>query len=191
MYTQLVQISIHLKNNNKMMTKGQYLMDITGKWLCTKTFQYNGWYAVDIKDEFSRTDIEVWNANSNRKVNVEVKFRQNDHNKFPTFYVPYNKWKWLSDNQPDTLIYYAWWDKYTILTLDQVAKYPTEWCRAAKNQATLEEGMVKNFIIPVNEVALSDYSPEQNHIVDMYATKARELRANGTWSEKIDVGQNI
>lgn len=174
-----------------MMTKGQYLMDITGKWLCTRSFNYNGWYARNIKDEFSRTDIEVWNADNSRHMFVEVKFRQNDHNKFPTFYFPYNKWKWLTDNQPDTPIYYAWKDKFTMFNLDFVSKYPTEWCRGAKNQATLEEGKILNFIIPVSDVQLYEYSQEQRNIIEMYNLKEGELRANGHWWEKIDVGQNI
>lgn len=173
------------------MTKGQYLMDITGKWLCTLTFQYKGLYAKDIKDEFSRTDIEVWDKVSNKTTSVEVKFRQNNHNDYPTFYVPYNKWKWLTENKPDTLIYYAWKDKYTILTLDQVAKYPIEGCRVAMNQATLDEGIVRNFIIPINDVTLYDYSMEQYKIIGMFNSKKDEIRANGTWYKKIDVNQNV
>ena len=170
-----------------MMTKGQYLMDLTGKWLCAQSFNENGWYAKDTKGEFERTDIEVWNSDQSKHMFVEVKFRQNDHSKFPTFLFPYNKWKWLTDNQPDTLVYYAWKDKYTMFTLDFVSKYPTEWRRAAKNQATLEEGMVQNFVIPVRDIQLYEYSKEQHNVIDMYSSKEAELRANGHWWEKVDV----
>lgn len=169
------------------MTKGQYLMDLTGKWLCERSFNYIGWKAKDTEGEFDRTDIEVWNADNSRHMFVEVKFRQNDSQEFSTFYFSYNKWKWLTDNQPDTPVYYAWKDKFTMFTLYFVSKYPTKWCRGAKNQATLEEGWILNFVIPVCDVQLYEYSPEQHNIIAMYNTKKMELMSNGEWKKEIDV----
>lgn len=159
------------------MTNGQFLMDITGKYLAISTFKENNYNIVETEGEFNRVDLFIPDINKY----VEVKFRQNSFAYFNEFYVPRDKTQYLKENIPNSFIYYAWTDCYTMLSLDFVLKHRVDACRVAKNQATLKEGITYNYIIQNNEVKTIPYNEEQKKIITMFFAKELELRSSKRW----------